>query len=356
MSHEPTPTRPRIPLVVLGVNAFADHHEPPALMDEFDESLLDALNAGAEQSLAAYKASRKHRRVRIITGPHADATGTLTLTTRNGWNSVKLDATGETVKVRGARSLVDADAHRMATAALNTTSDLPKQTPMTQVEMYTTKVTRAAAYRLRRDCLVARIREAQPPLPQVRQDQFRVVIASGDKSKLVYEPLGCPGNKYTLDPTELKQLLSESDHFQRLWKLVTHRDYEVVHGKTQCTPHVIYAALMTGGESIAVEAVHEGQRLVHVSNDQIYVGLASGGIRHRWLFYTHNHFDAANCIERSRGKVMLSDAYVRMHCAQGGIVWLWVVQNNPDLPLRAEEKRMIEMLRSHGVSGLNGTT
>ena len=304
----------------------------------------------------SHEATHSGPRVRILTGPHAEATGTLVLTTRNGWNSIKLEATGETVKVRGAKSLVDADAPRPPTVALNTTCDLPKQQPMAQVDMYTAKVTRAAAYRMRRDCLVARIREADPPLPQVQQDQFRVVIASGDKSTLVYEPLGCPGNRYTLDSDELVRLLGESDHFRRLWKLVTHRDYGVVHGKTQCTPHVIYAALMTGGQSIATEAVHEGQRLVHASNDQIYVGLASGGIRHRWLFYTHNHLDAANCIERSRGKVMLSDAYVRMHCAQGGVVWLWVVQNNPDLPLRAEEKRMIEMLRAHGVSGLNGTT
>ncbi len=94
------------------------------------------------------------------------------LTTRNGWNSIKLEATGETVKVRGAKSLVDADAPRPPTVALNTTCDLPKQQPMAQVDMYTAKVTRAAAYRMRRDCLVARIREADPQLPQVQQDFF----------------------------------------------------------------------------------------------------------------------------------------------------------------------------------------
>jgi hypothetical protein len=277
--------------------------------------------------------------VKIKTPEHI---GQVVKITRNGYYTVKLES-GKEVKTRGRGSL---ELHSKSKSCATTVAKSGECTPDTAsvYDPYCKKsgLTRSQAASYRRNQLVrmlclASAAHVKPGLPLVTPSDMRLVVANGDTSRLYYQTMGrdLGDQRVELPAKELEATLAGSEHFKKAWAYVNHKDSARVRDIDQNQPHVIYMAVI---------------------HDQAYIGLAKRGVLHRWAGYRFNHMRAANSVETALSKTMLVDACMRKQCADGGKVWLFVVQHNPDLPLRAEETRLIHYFGTHGPDGMNATT
>ena len=287
-------------------------------------------------------------------GEHHGRVGRIVNSTKNGWYSVSLPD-NTVVKVRGRANLqeitetvraevVEDKAHVEEQAE-------PQEDVTESVDLYekASRLTRSEAAALRRDEMLRRIVD----LNKVKHDQLRIVVVNKNK-QLVYQHL-CNNKTVTVSDNERDDLLQKSAHFRRAWDHCTHHDSARLWGLNQDTPHVIYMAVMTFESDLVTESNRSNKMLQHTTQDQAYVGLAKHGIAHRWGAYKYNHVRSANEAGKREGKPALVDATMRWHCAQGGTVWLFVVQHNDDLPLRSEETRLIHYFGTHGPNGMNAT-
>jgi hypothetical protein len=268
--------------------------------------------------------------------------GKIVKSTKNGWYSVLLDD-DTVVKVRGRSNLKELDEE--------TSEETSEETDSVCTALYTkaSRLTRSQAAAVRRDELVLQIKADKPC--KVKKCSLRVVVAN-KRGELQYQQL-CDKCTHTLPHKELEALCNESEHFRRAWEHVKHRDSSRLWGLDQDTPHVVYMAVMPLRPELLTRHTQGDKVLEHRAGDQGYVGLAKHGIAHRWGAYEYNHVRSAN--ESESRKCTLVDATMRLHCASDGVVWLFVVQHNPDLPLRAEERRLIHYFGTHGERGMNAT-
>lgn len=286
-----------------------------------------------------------------------DRTGIVQLATSNGWYTVVYED-GTRVRVRGQSKLTSVDASPPTTPR-NSTTPLAPETPPHEgpvtTELYESKLTRQQAAAIRRDDLSRRLVDKLGTDTRVRPESIRVVVA-GKSEELTYELLGS-SERHVLPADEVALACERSPHFQKVWTYIKSRDTAQVHDTHQRTKHVVYMAVITLDEELVTVVEQPGRTLVHTTRDQGYVGLAMHGIEHRWYGYKYNHLRAANSMDRSDNSTMLVDATMRYHCGcKNGTMWLFVVQHNPDLPLRDEEKRLIHYFGTHGPDGMNATT
>jgi hypothetical protein len=276
------------------------------------------------------------------------ALGKITNITKNGWYTIELETGGE-AKVRGVQRLrrvppeCTTPPHTNSTQSARTISCTT--TRVITVDLDKKKNTRSQLAGLRRDEVVDFIRSAPHLPPPVKPIDIRLVLADGDNGNLRYQTMDSTDpTVFTSPDKELKALKDASPHFEKAWAYVNHKDSAQVRWLDRNTPYIIYLAVMS---------------------DQAYVGLAKHGVMHRWAGYRYNHMQAANNIVHNTKSdnlklqsqtPMLVDASMRVHCSTGGKVWIFTIQNNPYLPLRAEEKRLIHYFETFGVHGMNATT
>ena len=276
----------------------------------------------------------------------ATAKGIVVAQTRNGWYSIRQE-NGDVIKSRGIPDVAQS-------RGIPDVAEADAQTRLMPLYSRESALTRSQSAAARRCALVKEL--AQVDTPRVRAGQLRVVVASKSDT-LTYEKLGEPGEQYELPRDELDTLISKSPHFRKAWNYVTSRDSSHLYGTTQETLHVIYMAVMMFPEEWKTVCEIPAGLANHVSEEQAYVGLAKHGILHRWAGYLYNHVRSCNEVERNGTKTGLVDVSLRKHSGhQEGVTWLFVIQHNPALPLRAEEKRMIHYFDTHGPRGMNATT
>lgn len=261
--------------------------------------------------------------VTVTGGRHDGVKGVIVKVTCNGWYRLR-DQHGGMLTVRGRDRL---------------------SVPVADLYSRYTKVTRSQAAAIRRDSIVARIDD---DLPNVHRGSIRVVV-SNKRGELEYQNLS-DSRTTRASQCELRDLL-ESEHFATAWNYVTHRDNSRLWGLNKSTRHVVYMAVMPLIDTLDTRHTANGHTLMHSTKDQAYVGIARHGVAHRWCGYIYNHVRSANEVSAPS----LVDATMRLHCAAGGIVWLFVVQHNLDLPLRSEEQRLIHYFGTHGERGMNAT-
>ena len=275
----------------------------------------------------------------------------ITQSTKNGWYSVRLrDAT--VVKVRGKCNIECSPTESSRTESSRTESSRTECRADVQLYSKDSRLTKSQTAAIRRDCVLSRLAKEQ--LPKVMKENIKIVV-SNKRGELEYQCL-CEKKSVKATRGELDSLL-ESEHFEKAWTHVTHRDSSRLWGVDQFTPHVIYMAVMTFGSNLETRRDDGNRVLVHSTNDQAYIGLAKHGVAHRWGGYQYNHIRSANEASKASAssKPTLVDATMRLHCANGGTVWLFVVQHNLNLPLRSEEQRLIHYFGTHGEHGMNAT-
>jgi hypothetical protein len=274
-----------------------------------------------------------------------DAPGRIVKITKNGWYTVELD-TGEQTKVRGRDKL----RPEKTSAEVRVSIDVSAEARVCDPYAKSVGFTRSKAASYRRDQLVGFILAIATPLVPVTPMDMRLVVADGNSAHLRYQTLDPSDARICSSSTkELETLQATSVHFKKAWEYANHKDSARVRGLDRSKGHVIYLAVITlsdASHALLPDAAHS-------ERDQAYVGLAKHGVMHRWAGYRYNHMRSANSIDK---RTMLVDACMRLHCAAGGKVWLFTIQHNRDLPLRAEEKRMIHYFNTYGSHGMNAIT
>jgi hypothetical protein len=261
--------------------------------------------------------------------------GKIVQITKNGWYKICLDS-GEHVNVRGLDNI------RRSTSPI---------IGVALCDPYTTRSKRSTIAGLRRNQIVDYILRTSPVF--VTPIDLRLVVADGKKDKLQYQTLDpSDSDVYTIPTTELDTLISESAHFAHAWEYVNHRDSARVRHITRQERKVIYLAIITFSQETRALFPDDA----HFEHDQAYVGLTKQGIGDRWAWFTYNHMLSANAImstHEAGRKTMLVDACMRLHCSQGGKVWLFTIQHNPALSLAQEEERLIGYFKTYGSRGMN---
>ena len=208
---------------------------------------------------------------------------------------------------------------------------------------------------------------------------IRVVTGGRDKKGCIeYEDLGNEGKVKTASETEVSQMLKSSEHFKKAIEYVEHRDNKALSTLRQSDSNTIYMAIMKCKNEtlLLTDPDDPGAEdcLEYDCSDQAYVGMASGGVYHRWGHAGNHHIKCSNHLQlrqeielvkegvvtRSRGSknTMLVDATMRLHCSQGGIVWIFIIAQidgppGAGGPLAQEEHRLMEYFKSYGERGMN---
>jgi len=216
--------------------------------------------------------------------------------------------------------------------------------------LYEVKSVHAAA-KLRRDFLISQIAANEMALVRPSQLRFGMLTANGFSFTTLDNP------SEPLAPSERDcEDLHRSEHFRRLCEHVRHKPQLVGLGPE--SPRVVYFAIMCDEVEVTVEDPRT-KEVMHHRSAGAYVGKAKSGVRSRWVKDWNHHLAAANHISSVKmggdHNTMLVDATMRVVCARGGVVWLFVVGQCAvgEALLNREEHQLIEHFGTVGSQGLN---